>query len=335
MSAGTAGLAEAGWSGEGVALATVADQLGRLSTELFWQEQSRSAARSLTLVVATAGDADPEEVERRLATLAAHQPARTIVLREHLEDRVDAEVRMACTVSPAPGVVGLCHDRVELRADRERLMHADSLVRPLLVAGVPVAVWLPDGDLGPCDAPLAALADHLVLDTALGRAASSLRRAAVAAGAARVHDLVWGALAWWRARVAAAFEDPVARGLLDRAAVLEVEHAPGGEAAALLLAGWIAARAGWPLAAGPEGRHRFGSPIGIVVREAAAPGGGHGGVERLALRDAAGEGVDLRRGATSERGRDVFVEALRPSSRYARGYAEALSALAPVVAGAA
>ncbi len=59
---------------------------------------------------------------------------------------------------------------------------------------------------------------------------------------------------------------------------------------------------------------------------------GCGGVETLTLR-AGSEAVELRRGAATNRLRDLFAEALQPLASFARGYADALRSAAAMLGG--
>ena len=82
-------------------------------------------------------------VEDALAGLGAHSPSRTLVLRRHGSDRLDAELVIESEVPDAAGRVGVSHDRVTLTADDSRLEHAASLLAPLLLSDLPTVLWLP------------------------------------------------------------------------------------------------------------------------------------------------------------------------------------------------
>lgn len=66
---------------------------------------------------------------------------------------------------------------------------------------------------------------------------------------ARVTDALWLRLLAWRQAFAQAFDQPAARIDLEhvRSVELAVRQSPGGQAAALLLVGWLASRLGWRL----------------------------------------------------------------------------------------
>jgi glucose-6-phosphate dehydrogenase assembly protein OpcA len=172
-----------------------------------------------------------------------------IVGREGASPRLDAIVAIDCTIGSGAGHAGHCHDMALLVADAPRLAHADSLVRPLRVAGLPTVLWLPGTGESPAQRPLAALAHAIVLDSAAASGArlpAAFARAA-ALEAARVRDVAWLRLARWRRHVAARFDDPDALALLARVERVELRACAAQQASALLLTAWIAARAGWTI----------------------------------------------------------------------------------------
>ena len=319
------------WRAADVTVAEVARELDRLAGEHFRQPRGHATTRTLNLVVSPVEPELERAVAERLGSLRGRHPARTLSLREHAADRLDAELAVECGVSVA-GEFGSCHDRVTLSADRARLEHADSLVRPLLVEGLRTALWIPGGGEGPACAPLAALADVVVLDSASAECRASLARSArLARVAATVHDLAWGRLDHWRARIAAAFAAPDRAALLGRIEAVGLRY--GGPASdALLLAGWICARAGWGIeriVEGPQGWHgrcrRAGRGAIELVLEAERGARGPGGVVDVAF-NAGSEAVELHRGAVVEHPSDEFLDALALSDHYTRGFGPALAA---------
>jgi len=321
------------WSGRGVHADELADELARLHHGLGSDGRAQALARTLNLIVAPCSDRSERVVDRALEELGAHTPSRTLVLRRHEAARLDAELWIECEVPEAAGLVGICHDRVLLAADDSRLAHASSLVAPLLVGDLPTVVWLPDGEASVPDPSLLGRADHLLTDSRSG-GEGRLRRLSELAREVPVHDLAWGRLAFWRAATAAAFDPPERRSLLPRVDRLELCHGEDASSAALLLAGWIAARAGWRPAPiereNGRGRARITRPDGAVVTVELASdrsATGCGGIEGLTFGAGAAEVAIERCGATS-RLRDVFAEALRPEASFARGYPEAVAAAA-------
>jgi glucose-6-phosphate dehydrogenase assembly protein OpcA len=324
------------WSGEDVRLDDVTAELARLHRE--HEDAGHGLARTLNLIIAPASPAAAGAVDEALAGLGAHSPSRTLVLRRHDSRRLDAELAIECEFSPAAGRVGVCHDRVTLTADDSRLEHAASLLAPLLLSDLPTVLWLPEPDSPILDHALLDRAGQVLVDSGAG-GGGALHRVSELARSARVHDLAWGRLEFWRAATAAAFEPLERRAVLPRIAHLDVRHEGDALSTALLLAGWVAARAGWrPDAlqredgrAGATALRADGGTVALsFVRQPEARG--CGGIERLAFR-ANGDEVTIGRGAATSGLRDLFAEALMPRPSFARGYREALGAVAAMLGG--
>ncbi|HET6448928.1 MAG TPA: glucose-6-phosphate dehydrogenase assembly protein OpcA, partial [Conexibacter sp.] len=131
------------WHGEDVSASEVAGQLLSLNREHARHERGHAATRTLNLLVAPGEDVERDALAAQLAGLSDRHPSRTIVVREHAAARLDAYVAIDCTIGSRAGGAGHCHDLALLLADGERLAHADSLVRPLRVPGLPTVLWLP------------------------------------------------------------------------------------------------------------------------------------------------------------------------------------------------
>lgn len=266
------------WRGEDVDVDEVAERLLELGREHARHAHGHAATRTLNLLVAPSAAAEPGQIAERIAGLSARHPSRTIVVREHRRDQLDALLEIDCCIAGAPGATGYCHDSVALWADVERLQHADSLVRPLWVSGLPTVLWLPDEASAAAEQPLAQLAEAIVLDSAAAADVAAAVARAQRLGAGRVRDLAWVRLARWRQRVAGHFDDPAARALLPATERLEVRCGAAGAATPLLLAAWIVARAGWTLEGlaareeGWQGAARRADGGQVVVALEAAPG---------------------------------------------------------------
>ena len=150
------------WHGEDVGAGEVAERLMALNREHARHEHGHAATRTLNLLVAPGGDVDADTLAAQLAGLADRHPSRTIVVREGATPRLDATVAIDCTIGTGAGCAGHCHDVALLVAGAERLTHADSLVRPLRVAGLPTVLWLPGTRASRAQDPLATLADAIV-----------------------------------------------------------------------------------------------------------------------------------------------------------------------------
>ncbi len=328
------------WRGEDVRVEELVDELARLHRVYQDDGHGHALARTLNLIVAPASAVAASAAEDALEGLGAHSPSRTLVLRRHGADRLDAELVIESEVPEAAGRVGVSHDRVTLTADDSRLEHAASLLAPLLLSDLPTVLWLPEPDSPIPDSGLLDRAQQILVDSAAGDG-SDLPRLGELTRSARVHDLAWGRLEYWRAATAAAFEPGERRALLPRVARLDVRYEGDARSAALLLAGWVAARLGWrPGALEPDdGRARA-----KAVRPDDGPGAvtltrdpearGCGGIEELTFRTDTDE-VTIGRGAATSRLRDLFAEALRPIPSFARGYPEGLEAATAMLAPAA
>jgi glucose-6-phosphate dehydrogenase assembly protein OpcA len=327
------------WVGKGVTAEDINAELDRLHRAAGGPGQVLALARTLNLIVVPCSDRREKGVERVLDRLGSHTPSRTLVLREHGTSRLDASLLMECEAPTGAGHVGLCHDRVLLSLDSARLEHSASLLAPLLVSDLPTVLWLPEPRSRVPDPDLLDRAQYLLVDSASGRA-DELGRLAELAAAIRVHDLAWGRLEYWRAAIAAAFDPPEHRRLLANLTTVKLRYEQRGLQAALLLAGWIAARAGWD--PGPLERQdghvlvkaaRPGGEVAIKLDEA-PPDHGCGGVDGALFKTESEEITVGRSGATSSL-RDMFAEALQPQPGFSRGYARAVTAAASMLNGSA
>jgi glucose-6-phosphate dehydrogenase assembly protein OpcA len=307
--------------------------LERQHREFQGRGRAQAMARTLNLVVAPVSADGAKRVEDLLAQLGTHSPSRTLVLRRHGVDRLDGEVVIDCEFPDVAGRVGICHDRVVLTADEDRLEHAASLLAPLLLSDLPTILWLPEPASPIPDPELLDRVQQVLVDSTAGDGAE-LGKLQRVASQARVHDLAWGRLEYWRAATAAAFDPPERRALLADATRLDIRYQGDALSAALLFAGWIVARAGWsPGRVEPDhGRARATAtrPDGRDVSLSLSPdpqARGCGGIEGLRLKSDADE-VKINRGAATSRLRDLFAEALQPIPSFARGYPEALEAAA-------
>ena len=319
------------WRGEAVAAETLAERLMEMNREHARHEHGHAATRTLNLLVAAGSDVPAETLTARLRGLHARHPSRTLIVREHGRPQLDATLAIDCAITDAPGRTGYCHDSAELTADGERLRHADSLVRPLRVTGLPSVLWLPGAQPSPAEQSLATVADAIVLDSgAASDVPAGLARAA-ALGPERVRDLAWLRLARWRQRLAVRFDAPEERALLPVIERIELRCAWRDTAAALLLSGWIAARAGWTLSRLEERdgawrgtAHRAdGGAVELALRP---PSGALPGIEALTLH-APQRTIELLEPVAEPNAGRAFAAALRAFDEPAPGYPLALATL--------
>jgi glucose-6-phosphate dehydrogenase assembly protein OpcA len=282
----------------------------RLRAEHQGRERLHAAARTMNVVVAPCRGNLEDRVIEEIARLGSHSPARSIVLRDQTEDRLDAEIVIECESRPEAGRVGICHDRIVLDADLARLAHADSLIAPLLVADLPTVLWLPDPGFGDPDPRLVDRAKQVVLDS--GEGEGGLEIAAGIAKRKPVCDLAWIRLERWRAAVASAWDPPGRRPLLAELDAVEVTHGSDATADAALAAGWIVARTGIDPA--------------IVSLTGPADGPGNGtGIDLIVFRAGSHE-LPVRTPPDGPSEPEQFARALIPAAVARRGYPEALAA---------
>ncbi len=204
--------------------------------------ERRTATRtSVVNLVMVAGDA--QEAER--ACDAMHQletghPGRTLVLvRDPQAGRtgLDAEVRLH---GAAAGGRGVWSDEVRLWVRGELDAHLYSLVEPLTLSDVPVAVWFLARVPQPGD-PVLDAADVVIVDTKEAADQETLELLVRLARRHQVLDLSWIRLAPWRELLANLFEVAPFRPFLGGVRSVSVRGKPGPRR---LTAGWLAYRLG-------------------------------------------------------------------------------------------
>lgn len=266
------------WRAEGVGVAEVEAALGRLRLA-----DRRAAVRTsvLTLVVVVSNDAAGEAALRVITDLGERHPSRAVVVitgeageaggsglgRGEPGRPLDATATVHAVEHHGSSA---CFDQIVLRVHGRARHHLDSIVAPLALPDVPVAVWLPATLPSPGD-PLLAAADRVVVDSravaetpsvdrygVLPRISSLSRRLPVA-------DLSWARLASWRHLLAAAFDSPLHRPFLSGITGVEVIGHFGPRH---LLAGWLQQR----LSIDPA-RFRLEAAEHVSIRISATEGG--------------------------------------------------------------
>lgn len=266
-----------------------------------------------------------------VARLTAVCPNRAIVAATPVVDatpvtaagRLDAWVQAHCHM-PAPGQAQVCGEQITVIAHQGEEAQIPGIVLALLEPDVPVVLWwayahLPGGEVL---AQLQVVADRLVIDTSQinGPAAALAAANAFVAQGVALSDLTWGRLTPWREQIAQLFDGPPA---LQRLRIVEriiIEYTAAGEPAALLLAGWIAARLEWtpetPLDDVIPLRHADGSAtwleLLLVEKDAVA------GIISVALFSPDSQFV-VYRGATADRlSARAIIDGLTPLERAVR-----------------
>ena len=265
------------WSGQAVDIQAIDVALERLREKAADAAPAEGTALGtrtsvLTLVAYALDAAAAQQAGETIAALPEYHPSRSIVvLAQPSDDEPAIDARLSAHCHIAPGLEGqVCFEEVELAVMGRAARHLHSVVLPLLVSDLPVFSWwsgdLP-GDLHLLDDVLDA-SDRFVVDSArFSDAQSGLPCLAglVQHTATAVSDLSWARLTPWRQLIAQSFDSPDLRPYLDGLTALDIEHAAGSVAQALLLVGWLAARLGWQPEGGANHSYRLRSGGGAVL----------------------------------------------------------------------
>jgi len=272
------------WSGQAVDVLAIDAALQRLRQEAADGAPAEGAAQPaegtahgtrtsvLTLVTYAFDGATAQRATQTIANLPEYHPSRSIVvLAEPSDDEPVIDARLSAHCHIAPGLEGqVCFEEIALTVKGRAAGHLHSIVLPLLVPDLPVFGWW-TGDL-PDDSHLLDdvldTADRLIVDsTRFGETERSLARLAhlMQSRGAVLSDLGWARLNPWRQLIAQFFDEPGLRQYLDRLTALDIEHASGSSAQALLLAGWLADRLGWRPSGKQNHTYRARSAGGDVI----------------------------------------------------------------------
>lgn len=222
------------WTGEGVTIGAVSDALVRLR-----HGEQRMATRTsvVTLVIVATDSREAERACTATRRMRGRHPGRTItiVLGDTGENRIDADVALRATTAEG---VDLWSEEIGLRVAGRVQDHLDSLIEPLTLPEVPVALWYV-GRLPPSDDLLAAAADVVLVDTKEAGATTAFARVGEIERVHPVVDLSWLRLRPWRNMMAGLFDPPSLRPF-----VRGITHArvAGKESPRCSLAGWLSAR---------------------------------------------------------------------------------------------
>jgi len=202
-------------------------------------------------------------IDALLEEVTAHTPCRAVVLLADADAdaaALDAYVSTRCQPGPR-GAKQICGEQVTIEAAGRAVENLATAVEPLLVPDIPTFLWWKDIPHyeDKLFARLVELSDRVVIDSAsFDHPLPDLRRVARLVGEhprLALSDLNWGRLTTWRNLLAGFWDVADYREHLDRLDTVEIEYtrpaaAPDQTAAqALLLAGWLASRLGWELAA--------------------------------------------------------------------------------------
>lgn len=225
----------ASWSGRTVSIGDVRDVLNDLR-----HSNAPAATRTsvVNLVVAAADREGAARAQSAMRRLGHRHPGRTLALvcRPDSPEGIDATVELHGTTAEGHAI---WWEEVRLEVSGPGCSHLASLVMPLLLARLPVAVWFPSALPAPGD-PLLSLADALIVDARWAiESGSSMASLVELSRLHAVVDLSWKRLTPWRRLLAGLFEPEDARAYLAKVTSAEVAANPGP---GRLLAGWLVDR---------------------------------------------------------------------------------------------
>ncbi|MDA8391251.1 MAG: glucose-6-phosphate dehydrogenase assembly protein OpcA [Actinomycetota bacterium] len=232
------------WSGRGVSV----EQVEVAASKLRSGEETAATRTSVVNLAVVADDlATLDRTGSAMRRLGARHPGRTVLIlaRPEAPAGIDAEVTLHEAVAEGHTV---WWEEVRIAAGGSCARHLDSVVAPLAVRHLPLAVWFP-GALPPPGDKLAALADAVLVDVRFaeplgwGRGDLEAELAALVELARRcpVVDLSWKRLTPWRELLAVLAGMPSVAPFLAEVRSAHVSAQPGPRR---LLAGWLVSRLG-------------------------------------------------------------------------------------------
>lgn len=224
-------------------LANVWKELDRTETEY-----AVVRACSMTLLVATAGEGDEQDLAGTLGDLMHSHPCRYVVLR--LVDRPAPEfaARVFAQCQLAFGRRHqLCCEQIEFTATRDRIPDFYAVALGLTVADLPVLLWMRDARLlmDPAFQTVLPLSRPLIVDSAqfVDALAGLAEMDRLRRDGWRIKDLAWSRLTVWRETIAQMFETAACRNLLSRIDRVEVKGRFGPTGTDVqYLAAWLGER---------------------------------------------------------------------------------------------
>lgn len=205
----------------------------------------------LNLVAACMDSPGAEMAARAVHRLGTKHPARAVVVlsRPDAPPAIEADLSVQCSpVSDGQ----ICAELVRLTVDGEAAYHLASVINPLLVADVPVYLWLvgspPLHQAFGQDAM--AICERLIVDTGEypdvpATLLQLSRELEAVGGAVSLADIAWERLRVWRRLIAESFDPEPMRSCLRDISCVEVECSGDTVSAQTwLFAGWLAAQLG-------------------------------------------------------------------------------------------
>ena len=308
------------------------------------EEGALMRARVLNLLVYVASNEALEEVNELLSHVTGAHPCRAIVMvAEREAEDVDIEMLVSSYCRSVDGgkTRNLCGEQVTLRARGRYSVELPSAAEPLLIPDLPIFLWWRDQPRLNDEVfrKLSHASDRVVFDSAdflepyrdvLALSALLQKERAAHTG---LSDLNWARLTSWRGLLAGFYDVREYRALLERIDRVRIEyvapeHKPHEIAPkALILAGWLASRLGWRVAAAAQSEEMEASArtmrverdgraitlefVSVERREAM-----HGWIARVEL-GASADGISAFVVARSEDGRYLETQAVTGDERRA------------------
>jgi glucose-6-phosphate dehydrogenase assembly protein OpcA len=199
------------------------------------------------------GEVQALDAADRIPLLVQHHPARVLVLAlipDQPTENVKAWVTAHCRRT-SDGTQ-LCAEHIELRFGASSAERAASVVRSLLIADLPSAMWWMSPRApalaGAVFGAFAPMAQQIIYDS-VGwsdppRAVLAMTRWAKTHRTV-IFNLAWRRLKPWRRILAQSLAPTLVPGALQRIADIELHHGRNALPVAWLLLGWLASRLGW------------------------------------------------------------------------------------------
>jgi glucose-6-phosphate dehydrogenase assembly protein OpcA len=221
------------WADDDATMGDVLDNLHRL------RGSDRTASRTsvVTLVAVARSVEERQQACDTTETLGGRHPGRIIVVQalEDEPDGLEARVRL---IEGAAGSGQAWSEDITLTVKGEAARHLDSLIEPLTLPELPLAVWYVATCPSPDDA-LCETAEVVLVDSKeIGGPAGFAELAPVHRSHTLI-DLTWVRLTPWRLLLAGLFEGRVYRPYVTKVERAEVRGKPGVRD---LLGGWLASR---------------------------------------------------------------------------------------------
>jgi glucose-6-phosphate dehydrogenase assembly protein OpcA len=190
--------------------------LRRLLRERHAANEGLAPARVLNLIVVV-DRAWKGEIANRLQGVGRYHASRTVLCA--VEDgcrTLDARVVMSYDEPANPAGIGVIREQVEIDMGPEHLSNLETIIDPVLVPELETMLWSPHGHEEVIDA-LLGIVDVVLLDSdGAFEAPEAIDQALKLLESGYVVDLAWLRTTPWRERIAAAFDPPIRRGLLEQ-----------------------------------------------------------------------------------------------------------------------